>query len=169
MAELKIQAPRLLEVDADMLAAHELAIKAHEPVFVPASLMMDDRGWSIMNQLQGVMAMSGQINFSLQYPGTIKAWHRHLNQADFWMCLHGHIKIGVYREDDEIAWQIVVGEKRPGVMVIPPELWHGAATVGNENAGLLYYVTQQYNPDQPDEQRMPFNKVAGFTWQVQHR
>lgn len=149
--------------------AYALAKDAGEPVFVPTSVYADDRGWSLMNQFQGVLGAQGQVNYSVMYPHVVKAWHRHARQTDFWLCLHGHLKVGVYREDDGQAWQAVIGEKRQGVVIVPPPLWHGAATVGPESAGLLYYVTQQYDPANPDEDRMAHDAVASFPWQVQHR
>jgi dTDP-4-dehydrorhamnose 3,5-epimerase len=149
-------------------AAFEIAKRDNEPLLVPATLFADDRGWSLMNQLQGVMGPQGQVNFSVQYPGVIKAWHRHALQTDFWICVHGHIKVGVHREEDGASWLAVIGEKRPGVVVIPPPLWHGAATVGNQPAGLLYYVTHAFNPKQPDEQRRAYDSVDGFPWAVRH-
>ena len=148
--------------------AFEAAVAGREPVFVPQPVFTDDRGWSLMNQLLGVMKPEGQVNFSVQYPGVVKAWHRHSLQTDFWMCLTGHIKVGVYREEDQKAWIAVIGEKKPGVMIIPPPLWHGAATVGDTQAGLLYYVTHAYNAKQPDEQRRGHDSVAGFPWGVRH-
>lgn len=163
---IRIAAPRTMT--GDLRAAHRAAIEAREPIFVPASIYADDRGWSIMNQMQGVLAPEGQINFSVMYPGVIKAWHRHRLQTDFWMVLTGHLKVGVYREEDETAWLLVTGEKRPGVVVIPPPLWHGAATVGDTSAGLLYYVTHAYNPQTPDEDRRAFDSVPGFPWGVRH-
>lgn len=159
-------APRV--VNEAIPAAFEAAKAGNEPVFVPASLYTDDRGWSLMNQMQGVMRPEGQINFSVQYPGVIKAWHRHSLQTDFWICLQGHIKVGVHRETDSKSWLLVIGEKRPGVLIIPPPLWHGAATVGDTPAGLLYYVTHAYNAKQPDEERRAFDGVAGFPWGVRH-
>lgn len=121
-----------------------------------------------MNQLQGVLSDQGQVNFSVQYPGVIKAWHRHQKQTDFWLCLQGHIKADVYDESGGTAWQLVIGEKNPGVLIIPPPLWHGAATVGPVSAGLLYYVTHGYDPDRPDEDRRAYDSVEGFPWRVQH-
>ena len=121
-----------------------------------------------MNQLQGVLSEAGQVNYSLMHPGVVKAWHRHHRQADFWLCLSGHLKAGVCR-DDGTAWQIVVGQQRPGVLIIPPTLWHGGATVGADPAGLFYFVTHAYNPANPDEQRLPYDAIAGFDWRIQHR
>lgn len=155
--------------DGPLPDAWALARAEREPVFVPIKPYCDDRGWSYMNQMQGVMSAEGQINFSLQYPGVIKAWHRHQHQTDFWMCLHGHLKVGVYRQEDHRAWTIVTGQMRPGVVVIPPPLWHGAATVGERPAGLLYYVTKAFNPASPDEERRAHDSVAGFPWAPQHR
>ncbi len=156
----------------DLPAAHKAAIDGKEPIFVPATLFTDDRGWSMMNQMQGVMGPQGQINYSVQYPGVIKAWHRHALQTDFWICLSGHIKVGVHRETDQTSWLLVIGEKRPGVMIIPPPLWHGAATCGDTPAGLLYYVTHAYNPQKPDEDRRAHDSVVvngvGFPWGVRH-
>jgi len=148
--------------------AVEIAQERTEPVFVPASYFADDRGYSLMNQLQGVMSAAGQVNFSVQHPGVVKAWHRHQKQTDFWMCLRGHLKVGVHEEGSASAWMLVIGEKNPGTVVIPPPLWHGAATVGSEPAGLLYYVTHAYNPAAPDEDRRPHDALEGFPWEVRH-
>ncbi len=145
------------------------AVEAGEPRIVPASFHADDRGWSLMNQMQGVMRPEGQINYSVQYPGVVKAWHRHAKQTDFWLCVMGNLKVGVHRDTDGASWMAVVGEKRPGVVVIPPTLWHGAATVGPTPTGLLYYVTHAYDPAAPDEERVAHDAFAGFPWVVEHR
>ena len=155
--------------DGPAADAFEKARAERTPLFLPATHYADDRGWSLMNQLQGVMSEQGQVNFSVQYPGVVKAWHRHAKQTDFWICLTGHIKVGVYDQDSGNAWAIVIGEKRPGVVVIPPPLWHGAATVGDTQAGLLYYVTHAYDPSAPDEERRAPDAFPGFPWGVEHR
>ncbi len=141
---------------------------AEEPLFVPVSVFADDRGWSMMNLMAGALKPEGQINYTQQYPNVVKAWHRHERQTDFWVCVNGNIKAGVFRESDGTAWKLVFGEKKPGVLVIPPPLWHGVACVGSSPAGLLYYVTQAYNTQRPDEQRREWDSVEGFPWAVQH-
>lgn len=149
-------------------AAHQMALAEQEPVFVPFTHYADDRGWSVMNLLQGVLRPQGQVNYSAMYPGVIKAWHRHQKQTDFWTCLNGHVKAGVYRQSDGKAWLATLGEKHPGMLIIPPTLWHGAATIGPETAGLLYYVTHAYDAQAPDEERRAYDSVAGFPWGVRH-
>src|SRR5262245_1246146 len=152
----------------DVAAAHARSLPESQPAFVPAAIFTDDRGWSIMNQLQGVMGPDGQINYSVTYPGVVKAWHRHQHQTDFWLVLMGHLKVGIHRDDGR-TWRTVIGEKKPGILIIPPPLWHGAATVSHESAGLLYYVTKAYNAQHPDEERRAFDSVGGFSWSVEHK
>lgn len=163
---MTVTKPRVL--DGDVAGAFEAAKRDNEPVFVPISVFADDRGWSLMNQLLGVLTPQGQMNYSVQYPGVVKAWHRHHKQTDFWVCLQGHIKAGVHRESDGKTWLAVIGEKNPGVLIVPPPLWHGAATVGPTQAGLLYYVTHAYDPHSPDEDRRAHDSIAGFPWGVRH-
>ncbi len=163
---VNLHAPRVF--DGSVAEAADAAAAGREPVFVPQPVHTDDRGWSLMNQLRGGLRPEGQINFSVQYPGVVKAWHRHARQTDFWVCLTGHIKVGVHREEDGRVWCTVIGEKRPGVVVIPPPLWHGAATVGDAQAGLLYYVTHAFDAQKPDEERRAYDSVAGFPWGVRH-
>lgn len=162
-----IKAPA--EFDGSFADALGRAESKHEPVFVPLRHHCDDRGWSLMNLLTGVLGPAGQINYSLQHPGVVKAWHRHDHQTDCWICVSGHVKAGVHRESDGASWSTVLGEARPGVLFIPPPLWHGAATIGAEPAALLYYVTRAYDAKKPDEIRRPWDSVPGFSWTVEHR
>lgn len=149
--------------------ARDLAIQKQEPVFRPVEVYMDDRGWSLMNLMQGVLDPAGQINISAVNPGVVKAWHRHQHQTDLWVCISGHIRVGVYRETDNTLWQIVTGERRAGVVIIPPTLWHGVGAVGPDGAQMFYYVTKAYDPANPDEERRAYDSVDGFQWGVEHR
>ncbi|XAL98237.1 hypothetical protein OT109_11570 [Phycisphaeraceae bacterium D3-23] len=149
--------------------AFEDAKQHNAPRFVPQSIFADDRGWSYMNQFVGVLRPEGQVNYSVMYPGVVKAWHRHHKQTDFWMVLHGHLKLGVHNEKTGESWVKVIGEKAPGIAIVPPTLWHGGATVGPDNAGLLYFVTHQYDPQNPDEDRRDWDSVEGFPWDVQFK
>jgi dTDP-4-dehydrorhamnose 3,5-epimerase-like enzyme len=161
--------PTSPRISADPLPkAFAIAQENAEPVFVPSSIYADDRGWSLMNELRGVMSPQGQVNFSVTYRAVIKAWHRHDVQTDFWIGLTGHLKAGIFRESDGKSWIAILGEKRPGVLIIPPPLWHGLATIGDASAGLLYYVTHAYDPAHPDEHRRPHDSVPGFPWHIRH-
>ena len=173
---IKVENPRVFT--GPVPEAWAIAREHREPVLVPQQFYADDRGFSLMNQLVGVLGpqepgligpRGGQLNYSTQYPGVVKAWHRHHKQTDFWLCLRGHLKVGVHDEERGRSWQAVIGDRRPAVVIIPPPLWHGAATVGDEPAGLLYFVTHAYDPADPDEDRRGPDAFPGFPWAVQHR
>ena len=85
------------------------------------------------------------------------------------MCVLGQLKVGVYRERDKRQWVAIIGQMRPAILIIPPPLWHGVATVGPDSAGLIYYVTKAYDPADPDEQRQPYDALPDFPWGVCHR
>ena len=150
--------------EGDILDAYESALASSAPVVVRLQVFMDDRGWSLMNQLQGVMSEHGQVNYSMMYPHVIKAWHLHEHQTDFLICVMGHAKIGVC--DTHRAWSTVVDKM--SCVVIPPKLWHGVATVGDRVCGVLYYVTKKFDAKQPDELRKPFDFFE-FDWEMRSR
>jgi dTDP-4-dehydrorhamnose 3,5-epimerase len=150
----------------------------------------DDRGFSVMSVLDHVPGIPGQVNTSILYAGAVKAWHRHALQDDLWTVPFGNLKIGLFNtESESLAAElrlagsvpgahrdvpievppnsgraIFLGEHRPGVLRIPTRLWHGCCAVGGRNAVLVYYVTRRYDPAQPDEERMEWNKFP-FRWE----
>jgi len=106
-----------------------------------------------------------QSNLLMNYPGIIRAWHRHdRGQVDYWIVLKGAIKVCVYddREGSETRGQLdelVASAERLQVVRIPGHYWHGIKTVGNEPALTLYLVSRLYNYDNPDEERRPWNDL----------
>lgn len=101
--------------------------------------------------------------YSLSYPGVIRAWHRHLRgQVDYFVCPQGRIKVGIYDDRDESNTKgevnsFVIGEHNQKAIRIPGDCWHGFKTLGNEQAILLNFPTNQYDYENPDEERLPPN------------
>ncbi len=157
-------------------------------------LYCDDRGRSLLSLFDHLREIPGQINVSLMYAGVVKAWHRHMRQDDHWAVIMGNLKVGLFNTGDAsliaelrlagsapgegpvvsievpagAGRTIYMGEHRAGVLRIPRGLWHGAVPVGGQDALLLYYVTQRYDPQAPDEQREPWDKFP-FKWEVDFR
>lgn len=154
----------------------------------------DDRGRSVMSLLDHVGELPGQFNASVMYAGAVKAWHRHARQDDHWMVLSGALKIGLFNSEERVMTAtlrlagptpgadkvatveigpnqgrpIFLSEHRPGVLHIPAGLWHGGVAVGGREALLLYYVTQKYDPQRPDEERAAWDAFA-FDWGTEHK
>jgi len=133
------------------------------PYIQPLNTFVDDRGWSLMNLLGGDLS-GGQLNVSSMHPNIIKAWHRHKVQIDCWIPIRGTLKCAVYNPDLKKLWHWNIGEKNPAILFIPPGCWHGCSTVGNEVATLLYYVTERYNLEDPDEERCRWDTHVEFNW-----
>ena len=115
----------------------------------------DSRGWSLNDIYDIVPRTPGfkwQINYSILYPGIVKAWHRHKYQDDYFCILNGMAQVGIYT-DENGPEKYFIGEHNPGVVHVRAQEWHGLTAVGNEPCGLLYLVTKKYNPNNPDEER----------------
>lgn len=104
-----------------------------------------------------------QVNYSILYPGVVKAWHRHKYQDDYFFVLHGMAQVGIY-SDENGAEKHFVGEHNPSVIHIKAGEWHGLTAVGTKPVGLLYLVTNTYNPTFPDEERAPHDSFVGHDW-----
>ena len=130
---------------------------------------VDARGWSI-NDIYSSFRKSGhdptnfQINYSVLYPGIVKAWHRHEKQDDFFCVLHGMAQVGVYNEDTGVASKIFVGDMNPQIVHIEAGEYHGLTPTGPQPVGLLYIVTNQYDEEKPDEERIGFEAFVGAEW-----
>lgn len=130
----------------------------------------DSRGWFCENirQSDGFFNEFGQWSDSLMYTNTIKAWHIHQIQYDYWRCPVGVIRAVLcdlrknsktYRTIDEY----LLGDGyKPIILKIPPGVAHGLKVL--QGPTLLSYITSHtYNPD--DEGRIPFDdEQIGYDW-----
>lgn len=145
----------------------------------PYPLWPDDRGFflEIARLGEGLLAPfpaeSTQISAALSYPRTIKAFHYHEHQTDYWVAAQGVFQVALVdlREDSPTFGQkntVHVGELRPWRITIPPGVGHGYKVVG-ERAGMLVYITDRhYNPK--DEGRIAYNDPGvAYDWELQHK
>ena len=87
-----------------------------------------------------------QANFSISYPGVVRAWHRHLRgQVDCFVVLKGAMKICAYDDETKELDEIVSTGENPQVVRIPGHYWHGFKVVGEERAYLVYFVNRLYD------------------------
>ena len=99
-----------------------------------------------------------QANFSVTYPGIIRAWHRHMRgQNDYFVAINGAIKIGIYDEKTNDLNEIISTGKDLQIVRVPGQFWHGFKALGNEQAMLIYFTTRTYDHESPDEERLPWN------------
>jgi len=114
----------------------------------------------------------GQCYVALNYPGVIRAWHYHKKQDDYFVVVKGVAKVVLYdaREDSPTRGQVrefFLGENNPIMLRIPPGVMHGYKTVGVEPSLLLNFPTEAYNPDDPDEFRLPYDaEEIPYNWDL---
>lgn len=145
----------------------------------PFPLWPDDRGYflEIARIGQGLVAEypseSTQVSAALSYPGTIKAFHFHLHQTDFWVAAQGMFQVALVdlRLGSPTFGRrntLYVGALRPWQILIPPGVGHGYKVVGADPAMLVYITNRTYDPK--DEGRVAYNDPGiHYDWELQHK
>ena len=120
----------------------------------------------------GLLEKFGQSIFTVAYPGAIKAFHWHKNQADLWFVASGKAKIVLYDQRPDSATRgqtqvIYAGTNDYKLIVIPAGVAHGYKVIGDQPVMLFYHTTETYNRENPDEERIAYNDPRiGFDWQA---
>ena len=137
----------------------------------------DDRGFfqELLREDDPMFDRFGQASFSMAYPGVIKAFHYHKLQDDIWYFPYGNAQVVLhdlrpasptYRRTDVYY----MGEHQQYLLFIPRGVAHGYRVLGERPAYLLYFTNVAYNPDHPDEYRIPFDDPSiGFDWTTRNR
>ncbi len=138
---------------------------------------VDDRGFfmEILRDDDKLLDRFGQASMSLTYPGVIKAFHYHNIQDDHWFFPSGNAQVVLYdmREDSPTYKKTNVfymGEHNPILVKIPKGVAHGYRVLGSEPAVIIYFTTESYKREEPDEFRIPWDDPEiGFDWTTQNR
>jgi dTDP-4-dehydrorhamnose 3,5-epimerase len=145
----------------------------------PYTLWADDRGYflEVLRMGQGLPAgfnpQTTQFSAAMSYPGTIKAFHYHLEQTDFWVPVAGMLQVALVDLRPESPTfgaknTLYVGMLRPWQVLIPPGVGHGYKVIGQQPAVLVYVTDRFYNPQ--DEGRIPYNdERLAYDWELQHK
>jgi dTDP-4-dehydrorhamnose 3,5-epimerase len=124
----------------------------------------DERGY-LMELLRcddAIFQKFGQAYVALNYPGTVRAWHYHKKQDDYFAVVKGMVKAALYdaREGSPTQGQVdefFLGEQNNILLKIPVGVMHGYKTVGAEPSLLVNFPSEPYDPQQPDEYRLPWD------------
>ncbi len=114
-----------------------------------------------------------QINRSKMLPGAIKAWHLHFAQDEIQSVVpEDHLVVGLWdmREKSPtkgVSMKLVLGGGKAHMIFIPKGVAHGYMNVSQNPATILYFVSQQFDLENPDERRLPWDSLKGF-WDVSH-
>lgn len=113
-----------------------------------------------------------QSSYSQVLPGAVKAFHLHYNQEDVWFVpptdrlLIGLIDARKGSPTYNTSMRFVMGGGKAQLLYIPRGVGHGGANIGTEPATILYYVNQQFDLNDPDERRLPWDFLGKEFWQI---
>jgi dTDP-4-dehydrorhamnose 3,5-epimerase len=93
-------------------------------------------------------------------PHGVSAWHVHLDTTDRLFVNAGQVKIVLYdaRPESPTHGQVNefrLGERRPGLVIVPPGVWHGIKNLDQTESRVLNLVDVAYTYEDPDHWRLP--------------
>jgi dTDP-4-dehydrorhamnose 3,5-epimerase len=106
-----------------------------------------------------------QVHTTTTFVGRHRAWGLHQRSTDRLFVVSGLVKIAVFdgRLDSPTygsVTDIVVSEKNPGLLVIPPNLYHGWKNIGVTEAVIINMPSVIYDYDSPDALDLPWDSEA---------
>lgn len=125
-------------------------------------------GWDILG---GAVV---QVHITTTFPGRVRAWGLHQLSTDRLFVVSGLVKIVVFdgRNDSATMDQInefTVSEKNPGLLIIPPNLYHGWKNIGTTEAIIINMPDRMYNYEEPDALDLPWDsetaaRIVPYRW-----
>jgi dTDP-4-dehydrorhamnose 3,5-epimerase len=106
-----------------------------------------------------------QVHITTTLPGRIRAWGLHRFSMDRLFVVSGLVTIVVFdgRNDSPTYNQVnafTVSEKNPGLLLIPPNLYHGWKNIGTSEAVIINMPDRMYNYEMPDALDLPWDSEA---------
>jgi dTDP-4-dehydrorhamnose 3,5-epimerase len=115
-----------------------------------------------------------QVHVTTTLPGRVRAWGLHQASTDRLFVVHGLVSIVVFdgREDSPTYGNLNefrVSDRNPGLLVIPPNLYHGWKNIGVDEAFIINMPSEQYAYEGPDALDLPYDSTAAqdivpFRW-----
>jgi dTDP-4-dehydrorhamnose 3,5-epimerase len=115
-----------------------------------------------------------QVHITTTLPGRIRAWGLHEGSTDRLFVVKGLVSIVLYdaRTDSPTYGclnEFRVSERNPGLLVIPPRLFHGWKNIGIDEAFIVNMPSYQYDHEGPDALDLPYESemaktIVPFRW-----
>ena len=118
---------------------------------LPLERFADERGWFVeLRRDSRLPRPTVQTNVSFSRRGVLRGLHYHeRGQDDLFACLRGTIRVVVLDRESGEAWSLDIGDDNPAAVWVPGRHAHGFEAL--TDALVLYHVTAEYDPADPDE------------------
>jgi dTDP-4-dehydrorhamnose 3,5-epimerase len=117
----------------------------------------DARGWFVELRRESLLPKrTVQTNVSFSRRGVIRGLHYHeRGQDDLFACLQGTARVVVLDRASGETYTEDIGDANPVAIYVPGTLAHGFEAL--TDLLFCYHVTEEYDPDDPDELGVPWN------------
>ena len=115
-----------------------------------------------------------QVHITTTLGGRTRAWGLHEESTDRLFVVTGLVSIVVYdgREDSPTFGRVNefrISERNPGLLVIPPNLFHGWKNIGIDEAFVINMPSCQFRHERPDALDLPYESpeaedIVPFRW-----
>jgi glucose-1-phosphate thymidylyltransferase len=124
---------------------------------IPLPRFEDTRGWlAEIARTSKLPKPIRQTNVSFSRQGTVRGLHYHeRGQDDLFVCLQGRARVIALDRDTGETYCEDIGEDNFAAVYVPGNLAHGFEAL--TDVLMLYHVTEEYDPDDPDEHGLPWN------------
>ena len=118
---------------------------------IPLRRFDDERGWFMETYRESWLPeRARQANLSRSRKGVIRGLHYHeRGQDDLFACLHGTARVVVLDRGSGETFTADIGDDNPVAVYVPGRHAHGFEAL--TDLLFCYHVTEEYDPDQPDE------------------
>jgi len=115
-----------------------------------------------------------QVHLTTTLPGRVRAWGLHTRTADRLFVASGLVRIVCFdgREDSPTCGrinEIMLSDRSPGLITIPPNIYHGWKNIGVAESIVINMPTNVYDYEKPDSLDLPWDSDAAkslisYTW-----
>ena len=117
----------------------------------------DERGWFCeLRRDSALPKPTAQTNVSFSRKGVIRGLHYHeRGQDDLFVCLEGIARVVVLDRASGATFTEDIGDGNPVAIYVPGIHAHGFEAL--TDLLFCYHVTEEYDPNDPDEHGVPWN------------
>ena len=135
---------------------------------IPLQRHEDGRGWFTELMRASVLPKPvKQSNLAFSRKGVIRGLHYHeRGQSDLFACVQGMVRVVVLDRESGETFTADIGDDNWAAVYIPGHHAHGYEAL--TDCLFLYHVTEEYDPDDPDEHGVPWNdERVAHLWSMQ--
>lgn len=124
---------------------------------IPLQRHGDNRGWFMELRRESKLPKpSKQTNLAWSLKGVIRGLHYHeRGQDDLFVCLQGMVRVVLLDRESGETFTVDIGDDNPVAVYVPGHHAHGYEAL--TDALFCYEVTEEYDPDEPDEHEVPWD------------